>query len=66
MKDSKIFGFKNRYPQSFLDQLAKDLGIEWTKVEFKTLDKEDVPICPLPPPTGNLYYFDYDLKDNND
>ena len=55
---SKIFGFTHKYPQSFLDKLAKDLGIKWTKVESKTVKKEDVDIRPLSPPSSNIEYFE--------
>jgi hypothetical protein len=54
--------FKHKYSQEFLDQLAKDLGFEWSKVEFNLLDKEDMPICPLGPPSGALFYVDYELN----
>jgi len=55
---SKIFGFTHKYPQSFLDKLAKDLGIKWTKVESKTMKKEDIDVCPLSPPSLNIDYFE--------
>lgn len=56
---NRIFGFKHRYPKSFLEDLAKSLGIKWAKVEFKTYKKEDIPICPLGPPNNLLHYIDY-------
>jgi hypothetical protein len=59
-------GFKHRYPQSFLDKLAKAWGFKWTKVEFKQVDAKDVEVSPMPPPSGQLYYIEmkYDNKDN--
>ena len=59
---NKIFGFKYRYPQSFLDDLAKKLGFEWTKVKFKTIPKEEIEIKPLDLPSGELYYLDIKYK----
>jgi hypothetical protein len=60
-------GFKHRYSQEFLDKLAKDSGIEWTKVEFNTVPGESVPVSPLPPPSGVLHYMEvkYTDKDKN-
>lgn len=60
---SRLFGFKYRYSQSFLDKLAKDLGFKWTKVKFRTIKKEDVSVCPMPPPSGNLFYTVIKYKD---
>ena len=57
-----IGGLKHRYPQEFLDQLAKDLGFEWTRVNFGTIGKDDCPIHPIPPPSGLLFYVDYKLN----
>jgi hypothetical protein len=63
MRQSTIFtGFRHRYPQKFLDELAKSLGIEWTKVEFKCVPAENVPVCPSPPPAGILFYMDVVAK----
>lgn len=56
-------GFKGRYPQKFLDELAKTLGIKWTKVEFKAVPKEKVEVKPLGPPSGVLYYVDMKYGD---
>lgn len=64
MNKSKIFGFTHRYPQSFLDKLAKDLGIKWTKCIPQTLAQEEVEIKPLNPPTSKLYYFKINYKNN--
>lgn len=55
-------GFKYRYSQSFLDKLAKNLGIKWTKVKFETINKKNVPIVPLSPPNGELYYLEFNYK----
>lgn len=54
---SRIFGFKNKYPQSFLDSLAKVCGFKWTKVKAKTYSK-DIEVKPLPPPSNSLFYFE--------
>jgi hypothetical protein len=40
----------------FLDKIAKDLGIKWIKVKFRTVKKEDVCVCPMPPPSCDLFY----------
>lgn len=61
---SRIFGFKHAYSQKFLDQLAKDLGFEWTPVVFKCIDKEKISVCPMPPPSGQLLYMDIEYKKN--
>lgn len=65
---SKIFGFTNKYSQSFLDDLAKACGFKWTKVLFKTIDSKDIPVKPLDPPSGILYYFDakYNNQENEE
>ena len=60
---SRIFGFKNRYPQKFLDKLAKDLGIKWTKVKPTLISKDEITSCPLPPPSGKLYYSEHKFKE---
>lgn len=56
---NKIFGFTHKYPQSFLDKLAKDLGFKWTKVKFKTVKKEDINIMPLSSPSLPILYIKY-------
>lgn len=61
---SRIFGFKNRYPQSFLDNLAKALGIKWTKAKPTLIDPKDVEVRPLPPPSGTLYYMEVKYGDD--
>ena len=60
---SRIFGFKHRYPQSFLDELAKAWGFKWTKVKCTPVKTEDVSVHPLPPPTGTLFYTVIKYKD---
>jgi hypothetical protein len=55
-------GFKYKYSQEFLDSLAKAFGIEWTKVESKTIPIESVTVSPLSPPTGHLDYLDLDYE----
>jgi len=62
----RIFGFKNRYPQSFLDKLAKDLGFKWTKVKMETTPFKDVKVHPLPPPSGELYYMEMNHRKSED
>ena len=58
---SKIFGFTYRYPKSFLEKLAKDLGFKWTYVKATCIPKEDIEIRPLPPPSETLYFLDYKI-----
>jgi hypothetical protein len=57
-------GFRYRYPQEFLDSLAKEFGFTWTKVEWRSVPRDTVCVCPPPPPTGILYYLEpvYDKK----
>ncbi len=61
---STIFrGFQYRYPQSFLDDLAKALGIKWVKCDPTTIDKNKIEVKPLPPPSGKLYYCEAKYND---
>lgn len=55
MIDSKIFGFTGKYSQEFLDQL-KRLGFEWIIVPAHSAPFDSISVCPLPPPTGILYF----------
>ena len=67
MRNSRLIsGFRHVYSQEFLNQLAKDLGIKWTKVEFRTIPHEDVPVCPMPPPSGILLYSEVKYKKDDD
>jgi hypothetical protein len=61
---SRIFGFKNKYPQSFLDSLAKAWGFEWTKVRHVPIDRDKVEVKPMGPPSAILYYCE--IKYNED
>ena len=62
-----LTGFQHRYPQSFLDELARSTGTKWVKPSLKTIPKELVQVSPLGPPSGIVYYIDfkYKSKDNN-
>lgn len=53
-----MFKFKYKYPQSFLDSLAKVFGIKWTKVTANSIPKEDIVEKPLNPPSNTLYYIE--------
>jgi len=64
MHISKLFGFSHRYPQSFLDELAKAWGFKWTKCPPKSILTEDISVCPLEPPTGKLQYIDIKYEKN--
>lgn len=55
---NRIFGFKHKYPQSFLDALAKRWGFEWTHVPCTTVPKEDISVNPLPLPSGIIYHME--------
>lgn len=67
MKNNRLIsGFKYGYPQEFLDQLAKDLGFKWTKVEFKAIPHDEIPVSPLPPPSGTLFYSEIKYKKDDD
>jgi len=59
---SRLFGFKYKYSQEFLDQLAKEFGFEWTLVKPQLIDKDEISISPLPPPSGKLYYMNIKIK----
>lgn len=59
-----MFAFKFKYPQSFLDELAKAHGITWTPVDVKTIKREDIPVKPLSAPRSAICYFD--MKYGND
>jgi hypothetical protein len=64
-----MFVFKNKYPQEFLDRLAKELSIEWTEVTARTVDRDSFSASPLPPPSGILFYTDHvfsDKRPNNE
>ena len=64
---NKLFGFTHQYPQKFLDELAKILGVEWTPAPVYTFLATDISICPIDPPSATLYYVDfkYDNKQAN-
>jgi len=64
MYRSRIFGFKHQYPQEFLDQLAKDMGFDWTPVKFKTVNAKDIEVRPLGPPSRILAYIDIKYKED--
>lgn len=49
-------GFRGAYSKEFLEQLAKDLGIEWTYIQAITIPKDQVPVRPMDPPSGELHY----------
>ena len=49
---------KGRYPQSFLDELAKAMGIKWAKVKSECIPTEKIDIRPLALPIGKLYYVE--------
>lgn len=53
-------GFQNRYPQEFLDELAKILGVEWVPIEMKTVPKESVTVLSEEErkPLGLIFYMD--------
>ena len=55
---------KNRYPQEFLDRLAKELGITWTPLKPTTIDSSLIEVRPLPPPSNTLYYCDFKYNEN--
>lgn len=57
-----MFIFKYKYPQKFLDDLAKTFGFKWTPVKATTISKEKVKIQPLPPPSGTLYFMEVNYK----
>lgn len=59
-----LTGFKHKYPQEFLDQLAKDLGFEWIPVKFETIPYDKVEVKPLPPPNGKIYYMEVKYNKN--
>jgi len=63
MRTSRIFGFKHTYSQEFLDWLAKEYGFKWTKVEFKTIPKDKVTVCPMSKPSGQLNYLEYKFNE---
>lgn len=60
---SRIFGFKNKYSDKFIRNLEKWLGVKFTKVEFKTIPKEEIEVKPLSPPSNELYYINFKYKD---
>ena len=57
-------GFQNRYPQEFLDELAKACGFEWYPVKFTPVPKDKVEVKPLGPPTNMIFYMDIKIKDD--
>ena len=57
-----IRSFKYKYPQSFLDELAKAMGVELTKVQSKLYSKDDIEVKPMNPPTAELFYMEYNYK----
>lgn len=63
--NSRIFGFRYRYPKKFLDDLAKSLGIKWQKVKVRLMDKDKIESRPLRPPMGKFYYMDMRYNDND-
>lgn len=56
--ESRIFGFKHKYSQEFLDWLEKELGIKWIKCPPKTIPTDKVEIKPLSPPSNKVHYID--------
>lgn len=58
MKDNRLFGLKYKYPKGFLEKLAKALGVKWTYVKAKTIPRDDVTVCPMPPPNNTLFYME--------
>jgi hypothetical protein len=62
MRNNRLFGFQHRYPQAFLDELAKMMGIEWIPVNPTLVPKENISVQPLPPPCGKLYYIETKYK----
>ena len=63
---SRIFGFHHRYPQAFLDELAKAMGITWTKVTPTTVPNELVTVHPMGPPSDQIQYIDFKYKSNDE
>ena len=63
---SRIFGFHHQYPQAFLDELAKSMGIKWTKVTFKTIPSHLVSVHPMGPPSSDLHYIDIKYNRNDE
>jgi len=59
---SRLFGFQYRYPQKFLDNLAKWYGFEWTPVNPTLVPWYIVSVHPMPPPSGKLYYIEIKYK----
>jgi len=57
-----LFGFKYRFPQAFLDELAKAMGIKWVRIAPRLINKEDIEVHPLPPPMNKLFYCELKTK----
>jgi hypothetical protein len=56
--------FQYKYPQEFLDNLAKSMGFEWTPVIAKLNNKDEIEVKPMGKPSGKLFYIETKQKQN--
>lgn len=55
-------GFEYKYPDDFIEQLEKILGVKFTRCKFETVPADSVDVKPLPAPNATLYYLDVKYK----